>query len=92
MPRKTKKEKIKAQSRIVSKAAEPALQDSVNREFEFSFNGLNLKKYSANKPESSYQIQQYKHVYLDLIKTAIIALGIFSLELVIYWASVLEYF
>lgn len=87
MPRKTKKEKLRAQSRILAKAIETAPQDSVNREFEFNFDSLNLKKYTTKKRESSHQIQQYRYVYHDLIKTAIIAIGIFSLELVIYWSK-----
>ncbi len=76
MPRKTRKEKERAQARSL-----------VNREFEFRLDELNLSQKHEKTPEridKSSQVSTAHSIVPDLIKTALFAAGIFSLEIVIY--------
>lgn len=83
MPRKTRKQKEKTQKK---RELQAPLQEVVKREFEFTFSGSNLKEYTSKRTESSFRLEQNRLLARDLAKTAIIAVGILSLELVIYWA------
>ncbi len=60
----------------------------VNREFEFRLDGLNLTQKhekTAKRIDESRRASTTYSIMPDLIKTALLALGIFSLELVIYY-------
>ncbi len=76
MPRKTRKEKERASARSL-----------VNREFEFRLDELTLSKKHEKTPEridESRRASVTHSIVPDLIKTALFATGIFSLEIVIY--------
>lgn len=79
MPRKTRKQKER--SRVNSTV--------VKREFEFDFTERDLSKIKqsgAKKHEKSILLGNTSFVAQDLIKTLIIALGMFGLEVVLYLA------
>ncbi|MDO8503593.1 MAG: hypothetical protein Q7S60_02790 [bacterium] len=76
MPRKTRKEKEKAQARSL-----------VNREFEFRLDELNLpekNEKSSKRIDRSILASTTHSIMPDLIKTVLLAAGIFSLEIVVY--------
>lgn len=79
MPRKTRKQKERARANF----------GVVNREFEFNFTDDNfskIKQSGAEKHEKSVLLENNSFVAQDLVKTLIIALGIFGLEVVLYLA------
>lgn len=76
MPRKTRKEKERARQRSL-----------VNREMEFSLEELSLPQKIKKMPEKvdkSIPIGTAHSIVPDLVKTTLFALGIFSLEVVVY--------
>jgi hypothetical protein len=86
MPRKLRKNKIKSQER---RQLQSSPEQVVKRDFEFS---LNTFPQSPNKTitikqiDNSHSLDQVKQVRHDIIKTVILAVCVFSLELVIYFA------
>lgn len=85
MPRKTRKQKERASQRH----AQSTNSDLVKREFEFNFTDNNFSKIKqsvAKKHEKSILLVNTSFVTQDLIKTLIIALGMFGLEVVLYLA------
>lgn len=82
MPRKTKKQKQKIAAKY---RPETLPSSSVKREFTFSFERDLAEKQEIKKSDNSFHLQQNKLVLHDLAKTLLIAMGIVSLELVIYW-------
>ncbi|MAG59906.1 hypothetical protein CMO96_03915, partial [Candidatus Woesebacteria bacterium] len=76
MPRKTRKQKMRAQEKRV-------VPEPVNREFDFSFDGavgLSKKSMSAKKADKSRQEPPASLAVSALVKTVILAAGMFSLE------------
>lgn len=93
MPRKTRKQKEKAQQRrheeLASKPVLSPTEGLVNREFTFSFDGSASTKLTAEPVKSSDLSRQTIGVRFelsDLVKTLVLATGVFVLELVIYFA------
>ncbi len=83
MPRKTRKQKVKARER-----AESTPSGSGKREFTFSFNEAISTSFISEPPKSSdlsRQTVDVSFVPSDLIKTLVLALGLFVLELVLYF-------
>lgn len=86
MPRKTRKQKERRDARRQSVQALPG---AVKREFEFSFTGLPESKpqgIEIKKSDKSFYFYQTASTSRDLVKTVILAIIIFSLEIVIYFA------
>ena len=93
MPRKTRKQKERAQKRG---AESPAMKDGedassmlVKREFHFSANDFlqpREKSFIEKKFDKSLFINNARFVGRDILKTTIIALIIFGLETVLYFA------
>jgi hypothetical protein len=94
MSRKTRRQKEKSEQKRVeiSTAKDYSHSQSgelVKREFEFSFNdfsGIKNQAGKTKKADKSYSLETSRLVGFDLAKTIVLAAGIFSLELVIYWA------
>lgn len=65
------------------------MPQTVKGEFEFSFIGLpnqELAKNIIKKSDKSFYFYQTASTSRDLVKTVVLALLIFSLEIVIYFA------
>lgn len=88
MPRKTKKQKQRAQTRIKEKTAEVASNEGhVKGEFEFNLTGLpqaQKSKKGAKRADNSPSFYQPGSVVRDLVKTAALAAIVFGLEIMVY--------
>lgn len=87
MPRKTRKQKAKAKIRRAQTANGEPVSELVKGEFEFEpklfSRDLEAKKMDKGGEKSLFFYDSRLIVH-DLAKTLIIALGIFSLEIVVY--------
>lgn len=89
MPRKTRKQKEMAQKRREAGEFESRSQILVKREFSFSENEFKIfqqKKSGEKKFDKSFPDTAQEFAGRDLIKTFLLALTIFGLETVIYFA------
>lgn len=87
MPRKTRKQKERMQKTREVSLKNQETENLVKREFSFSFNNytqVQTKKSLSKKNESSSSLSTAKTVNQDLIKTFVIGVLIFTIELVIY--------
>lgn len=87
MPRKTKKQKRKAEERRQEAFSKPQKGTLVKGEFEFSpaeFSRHKRVRKTAKKSDKSPLFVNTSIVARDLARTILIALGIFSLEIVVY--------
>jgi hypothetical protein len=96
MPKKTKRAKIEAQKRrrasieqAVSSMNEPRVAETVKGEFSFRLNTLydsgKIGKWSKKSEESVF-VQHEDFMRADFIKSFVLVVLIFSLEVVIYFA------
>lgn len=81
MPRKTRRQKLKATQKHASAASGTGV---VKREFEFEFAGKIPSKIQEKKIEKSHYLAGSNTIVRDLTRTIVIACLLFSLELVIY--------
>lgn len=90
MPRKTRKQKQRAAKRKATQIAFQAQnQEPVKGEFKFEPGELSQArraKKSVKKGDKSTFLYEPSLVVRDLSKTLLLALGVFSLEIVIYLA------
>ena len=86
MPRKTRKQKLRAAKRTHSIGTNTM---PVKREFEFSFEASDLGTTdfpNFKKNDNSFYSQSNRFVVRDLIRTIILAVGILAFEIMIYWS------
>lgn len=86
MPRKLRKNK---QKNLKKRQLQTGLEEVVKRDFEFSFQNIPQHKNTktvAKRLDNSLLSQDLNLVKKDLIKSMFLALSIFSLEIVIYFA------
>lgn len=91
MPRKTRKQKEKALKKRGELHPAPYGPEGthtrgVKREFEFSFTGLETSISKTKKADKSFYLHDSGTTARDLIKTVLLAVVIFSLEIMIYFA------
>lgn len=89
MAKRTRKQKERTSRKRQQDTSIQSTATVVKRDFEFSFSNQNLKNSSNiqnKKQEKSSQISSNELNRRDLAKSLILALGIFSLEAMIYWA------
>lgn len=89
MPRKTRKQKERAEKRKETGATQGSPEIFVKREFSFSaneFKNFKKEKLHEKKSDKSFSDTATEFAGRDLIKTFLLALAVFSLETVIYFA------
>lgn len=89
MPRKTRKQKERAEKKRETGATQGPPEIFVKREFSFSaneFKNLQQKKIHEKKFDKSFPSATPEFAGRDLVKTFLLALAVFSLETVIYFA------
>lgn len=88
MPRKTRKQKQKAEERRRAQRPFQAQNEGlVKGEFEFDpkrFSQARKPKKSVKKVDKSILLYKPRLAVRDLLKTLLIALGVFSLEIMVY--------
>jgi hypothetical protein len=86
MARKTRRQKERAVKRRLQEQSMPGV---VKREFEFEFKSSDskLNNFSNFKQvDKSFYSEDISFITRDLTKTVILAVGILTLEIMIYWA------
>lgn len=87
MPRKTRRQKEKTRIRRITNGAEGTHPELVKREFTFSLASLKKNNFEAKtlkRHEKTVTFNTSSFGGGDLIKSLVLAVGIFTLEVVIY--------